>query len=74
MTVGVTAMAVPRLSVANVPVPTKATLSPRTTPERVPVIIAAVVPSYDLLWAAAPESVSCLGAMSAVRPVGCVSL
>ena len=41
----VTTIPVPGAAVANVPVPVKVTVSPEITPVRVPVIVAAVVPS-----------------------------
>ena len=48
-----TAIAVPELAVAKVPVPLKATTSRPTIPTKVPVMVAVVVLSYTLLSAVA---------------------
>jgi hypothetical protein len=65
-------MPVPTLDEAKVPVPTNVTASPETTPERVPVMVALVVPSYTLELTAGLVIVNSLAEISAVNPVGCV--
>ena len=61
-------MAVPAFLLLKVPVGAlKAMLSPAIAPDRVPALsVAAVVPSYTLLAAVTPLTVSALGVMSAL--------
>ena len=68
---GDTSEIVPALGESNVPVPLKDTTSAPITPDREPVMVAAVLPSYVLLEAAALVIVSALAVISAVN-VGCV--
>ena len=46
------------------------TASPEITPDKDPVMVAAVVPSYDLLTAAGDDIVKAKGVISPVIPVG----
>ena len=72
--VEVTAIPVPTLTLAKVPVPLNVTTSGDIIPLSVPVMVAAFVPLYTLLLAAALAIVRALVVMSAVNPVGWVRL
>ena len=69
----VTLMPVPAPALVNVPVPLKVTTSLPTIPVNVPVIVAAVEPSYVLGVTAASGIVNALALIWALR-VGCVSV
>ena len=74
--VTVTALPVPALALANAPVPlVRLTLSPAITPLNAPPArLAAVLPSYTWPVAVCPVTLSALGVMSAVKPVGLLTV
>ena len=71
---GVMAMPVPTLALANVPACVRATSSAPITPDKLPpAMLAVVVASYTLLLLVCPVMVRALGVMRAVSPVGWVT-
>ena len=54
-------MLFPIVALSKVPVAEKVTESPETIPLKVPEIVAAVVPSYSLLFATTFDNVNCFG-------------
>ena len=72
--VDVTAIPVPTADEANVPLKVRVTVSGEITPFKVPVRVAVLVPSNNLLLAAAPKMVNAFDVISAVKLDGKVTV